>query len=42
MWVWAPLMLVTLVLLLRAERHTDPSHGTHPQTAQASQVSGTH
>jgi hypothetical protein len=22
MWVWAPLMLITLVLLLRAERHT--------------------
>ena len=42
MWVWAPLMLVTLVLLLRAERHAGPGHGTHPQTAQARQVSGIH
>jgi hypothetical protein len=27
MWVWAPLMLVTLVLLLRAERQAPPEDG---------------
>ncbi len=26
MWVWAPLLLVTLVLLLRAERQAGPHH----------------
>lgn len=30
LWVWAPLMLVTLVLLLRAERQAAADDGRHP------------
>jgi hypothetical protein len=37
LWIWAPLMLVTLVLL-RAERQTGPGHGGH-STAQARRTS---
>ena len=29
MWVWAPLMLVTLILLLQAERHADDARQPH-------------
>ena len=38
LWIWAPLMLVTLVLLLRAELQTGPRHGEH-STAQARRTS---
>jgi hypothetical protein len=34
MWVWAPLMLVTLVLLLRAERQAGPHYRTDRSTQQ--------
>lgn len=40
LWVWAPLMLVTLVLLLRAERQAGSDNGAHPYTAQAARMSG--
>jgi hypothetical protein len=35
LWIWAPLMLVTLVLLLRAEQQTGPGHGARQPEAQA-------
>ena len=35
LWIWGPLMLITLVLLLRAERQTGPGHGARQPTAQA-------
>ena len=38
LWIWAPLMLITLVLLLRAERQTGPGLGARQPTAQARQT----
>jgi len=32
LWIWAPLMLITLVLLLRAEQQAGLGHGTRPST----------
>jgi hypothetical protein len=40
MWIWAPLMLVTFTLLLRAERHADPDDVTHGSAARPGQVAG--
>jgi hypothetical protein len=34
MWIWAPLMLITFVLLLRAERQAVPDRGADHSTAR--------
>ncbi|GAB3251092.1 hypothetical protein [Nocardioides dilutus] len=42
LWVWAPLMLVTLGLLLRAERHPVPDQEARRSTAtEIARLSGT-
>ncbi len=40
MWFWAPLMLVTLVLLLRAERQAVGDDGAHHSGQSHGQLSG--
>lgn len=40
LWIWAPLMLVTLTLLLRAERRADPHHATHRSATRAGHLTG--
>jgi hypothetical protein len=40
LWTWAPLMLVTLLLLLRAERQAGSGHGPRSDTAQGARMSG--
>jgi hypothetical protein len=40
LWIWAPLMLVTLLLLLRAERQAGSDNGAYPSAAQAARMSG--
>jgi len=39
MWLWAPLMLVTLILLLRAERHAG-SYGARRSTKRRARMVG--
>lgn len=40
LWVWAPLMLVTLVLLLRAERQASADDGRHHSAQSRAHMSG--
>lgn len=39
LWIWGPVMLVTLVLLLRAERRAGRGHEAHPPTVQSRRMS---
>lgn len=40
LWIGGPLMMVTLVLLLRAESHAVPDHDADRSTARAERMSG--
>jgi hypothetical protein len=40
LWIWAPLMLVTLILLLRAERQAGSDNGADSNAARDARMSG--